>query len=143
MLAAGTRQLDLHQFVRLQGDIQLGRHGLGHAALADADDGLAVMSAGPKKEPLSAGEHGGVSVDDETQASLGEALASIKRELAAIVVFGALYAWGVIHWFDGLEEAVLLAGYGVGAAVWIRVRAGGVLLALRHRVRKGHGSQQE
>lgn len=71
-----------------------------------------------------------------------EALAAIKRELAAIVVFGALYAWAVIHWFGGLEEAVLLAGYGVGAALWIRVRGGGLLLSLRHGRRGNDGPQQ-
>lgn len=99
------------------------------------------MSTRTKKEPLGTGEHEAVSADDERKASLGEALASIKRELGAIVAFGALYAWAVIHWFDGLEEAVLLAGYGVGAALWIRIRAGGLLLSLRHGGRRDDGPQ--
>lgn len=100
------------------------------------------MCTRTKKESLGTGEHEAVSAGDARNASLGEALASIKRELGAIVVFGGLYAWAVIHWFDGLEEAVLLAGYGVGAALWIRVRAGGLLLSLRRGGRRDNGAQQ-
>lgn len=99
------------------------------------------MSTRTKKESLGTGEHAAASTGEERKASLGEALASIKRELAAIIVFGALFAWAVIHWFDGLEEAVLLAGYGVGAALWVRVRAGGLLLSLRHGGRRDDGPQ--
>lgn len=106
------------------------------------------MSPRTKKQPLVAGKHEEGTAGDEGGASLArvheDALAAIKRELGAIIVFGALFAIAVMHWFDGLEEAVLLAGYGVGAALWIRVRAGGLLLSLRrHRGGKDHGTQQE
>lgn len=106
------------------------------------------MGTGTKKQPLVAGEHetgsgsggggAGASVADVHR----EALAAIKRELGAIIVFGALFAFAVIRWLDGLEEAVLLGGYGVGAALWIRIRAGGLLLSLRRR-RNDDGAQQE
>ena len=106
------------------------------------------MGTGPEKSSLIAGEHGAGSGGDEAGASVADvhrdALASIKRELGAIIVFGALFAFAVMRWFDGLEEAVLLGGYGVGAALWIRVRAGGLLLSLRrHRRGNGDGAQQE
>lgn len=85
---------------------------------------------------------------DDGGASLArvhrEALASIKRELGAILVFGAMFAWAVMHWTEGLEEAVLLGGYGVGAALWIRVRVYGLLRSAR-RAAPGErdGPQQE
>ena len=106
------------------------------------------MSPGTKKQPLVAGEHGDDTGGEETGASLArvhrDALAAIKRELGAIIVFGAVFAVVVMRWFDGLEEAVLLAGYGVGAAIWIRVRAGGLLLSLRRHGRgKDDGAEQE
>lgn len=139
-------QLDLDQLVGPQGGVQLGRDGFRQTALTDADNGFAAMGTRTKKESLIAGEHGSPADDGETGASLArvhrEALAAIKRELAAIVVFGALYGWAVVHWFDGLEEAVLLAGYGVGAALWIRVRAGGLLLSLRRGRGRDDGPQQ-
>lgn len=103
------------------------------------------MGSGTKKTPLGTGEHEAASAAGNGAASLThrEALAAIKRELGAIVLFGALFAWAVIHWFEGLEEAVLLGGYGVGAAIWIRVRAGGLLLAWRRGSRGGDDGPQQ
>ena len=73
-----------------------------------------------------------------------DAIAAIKLELGAIVVFGVVLVIAVFHWFDGLEEAVLLGGYGVGAAIWIRLRVRGLLLADRRARREGgDGPQQE
>ena len=105
------------------------------------------MSPGTEEETLVTREHRDESTVGEG-ASLSpvhrEALASIKRELAAIVVFGALFAWAVLSWTEGAEEAVLLGGYGVGAAIWIRVRAAGLLRSHRMAQREsGNGPQQE
>ncbi|MDZ7749588.1 MAG: hypothetical protein U5K43_12895 [Halofilum sp. (in: g-proteobacteria)] len=41
-------------------------------------------------------------------------------------------------WLDGVQGLVVLGGYGLGAALWIRVRVMGLLLAARgHDPRAG------
>jgi len=105
------------------------------------------MGTGTEEEALVTRKHREDSSVEEG-ASLSpvhrEALASIKRELAAIVLFGIAFAWAVLAWTDGLEEAVLLAGYGVGAGIWIRVRVSGLLRSVRdERRRNGDGPKQE
>ena len=68
--------------------VELGGDGVGHTALTDAHDRLAVMGTGTEEETLVTREHREGSTVEEG-ASLSpvhrEALASIKRELAAIV----------------------------------------------------------
>jgi len=58
-------------------------------------------------------------------------MAAIKRELVAVLIVGLAGIPLVSLWLDGLRELLVLAGYGVGAALWIRVRAYGLLLASR------------
>ena len=69
------------------------------------------------------------------------ALAAIKRELGAIILFGAIAAPLVIHYLEGLRELGVLAGYGLGAALWVHTRARGLLMALRQarRQRRRYG----
>lgn len=150
LVAIGAGELHLDQFVGPQGRIEFRGQGVGHPALADPNDRLAVMSTGTKKESLVTREHrdgsgvkGGASLTHVHR----EAVAAIKRELAAIVLFGIAFTWAVFHWTEGLEESVLLGGYGVGAALWIRIRVYGLLRSHRSAgARAGeedHGSQQE
>lgn len=147
-VAIRAGQFHLDQLVRAQRRVEFGNQGVGHAALTDAHDRLAAMGTGTEKETLVTRKHGDESGGVEGGASLSplhrEALASIKRELAAIVLFGIAFAWAVLYWTEGLEEAVLLVGYGVGAAIWIRVRVSGLLRAVRDaRRRGGDGPKQE
>jgi len=146
-LAVRARELHLDEFVRAQGGVEFGGQGIGDAALSDENDRLAAVSTGTEEESLITREHREQSGSDGG-ASLSplhrEALASIKRELGAIVLFGVGFAWAVMHWTEGLEEAVLLTGYGVGAAIWIRVRAAGWLRAVRDARRgESDGPRQE
>jgi hypothetical protein len=148
LVAVRAGQFHLHQLVRAQRRVEFRGQGVGHAALTDTHDRLAVMGTGTEEEALVTRKHGDQSGGVEGCASLSplhrEALASIKRELAAIVLFGIAFAWAVLHWTEGLEETVLLAGYGLGAAIWIRVRVSGLLRAVRDaRRRDGDGSKQE
>ncbi len=62
-----------------------------------------------------------------------EAVAAIKRELAALVLAGALVLWAAATWFEGVRELAIIAGYGLGAALWIHARARGLLHAARMR----------
>lgn len=62
----------------------------------------------------------------------GDALAAIKRELAAVVVVGVVGAPLVMQWLEGARELAVLAAYGVGAALWVQTRVRGLLLAVRH-----------
>lgn len=66
------------------------------------------------------------------------ALAAVKRELAAIVLVGILGAPLVVLWLDGLRELAVLAGYGLGGALWVHARARGLIHAAA-RARRGHG----
>jgi hypothetical protein len=59
------------------------------------------------------------------------AVAGIKRELAAVLLVGLAAIPLVSFWLDGMRELVVLGGYGLGAAIWVRVRAHGLLLAAR------------
>jgi len=70
--------------------------------------------------------------------ALTGALTAIRRELAAIVVVAAVGAPLVMLWLDGARELVVLAGYGLGAILWIHARVRGVRLAARRaRCRRG------
>jgi len=88
---------------------------------------------------LRAGEHDTPPDAAGAGASLARrheaALAAVKRELAAIVVVGALGAPAVVYWLDGLRELAVLGGYGIGGALWIHARARGLLLAVRQAER--------
>lgn len=93
-----------------------------------------------KISDLRAAEHAaspGDGAGESRRASLardhGAALAAIKRELAAVLVVGLAAIPLVALWLDGVRELVVLAGYGIGAAIWIRVRVLGLLLAARAR----------
>lgn len=68
------------------------------------------------------------------------ALAAIKRELAAILLVGVAGAPLVVIWLDGLRELAVLAGYGIGGALWVHVRARGLSHAARARRGGGDGT---
>ncbi len=125
--------------MRREGLVEFVGHGIGEAALADAHQGLLIMGLGTEEGDLGTGEHH----DSESAASLEgdatvahqqrEALAAIKRELAALVLVGALVLWAAAAWFDGGRELAIIAGYGLGAALWVHARARGLLYAARQR----------
>ena len=92
------------------------------------------MGLSPEEADLGTAEHrddrsaeGGASLARDAHA----ALASIKRELAAIVLFALIGAPLVMYWLDGARELAVLGAYGVGAGLWVHTRARGLLLALR------------
>ena len=62
---------------------------------------------------------------------LAAALAAVKRELAAILLVGLAGIPLASLWLEGLREVLVLAGYGLGGAIWVRVRVRGVLLHAR------------
>lgn len=67
-------------------------------------------------------------------------MAAIKRELAAVLLVGLAGLPLVALWLDGWRELAVIAGYGVGGAIWVRVRAYGLLLAAGRRDgRRGRG----
>lgn len=68
------------------------------------------------------------------------ALAAIKRELAAILLAGAVGAPLVVLWLDGPRELAVLAGYGIGGALWVHVRARGLIRAVRAGRGQGDGT---
>ncbi|MFW5970198.1 MAG: hypothetical protein ACOCP9_06125 [Halofilum sp. (in: g-proteobacteria)] len=123
-------------------------HGVGEAALAEAYNGLAAMGLSPEESDLGTAEHR-EDRSDENGASLARdtdaALASIKRELAAIIVVAIIGAPLVMHWLEGARELAVLGAYGLGAGLWVHTRARGLLLALRQarraerRTERRHG----
>lgn len=84
------------------------------------------------QDPESAEGQGGATVSQQQR----EALAAVKRELAALVLTGVLVLWVAASWFDGVRELAIIAGYGLGAALWIHARARGLLYAARQHVRR-------
>lgn len=68
---------------------------------------------------------------DSVPATPLEGLAAVKRELAAVLLFGLAAIPLVGLWLDGVRELLVLAAYGVGGALWIRTRALGLILAAR------------
>ncbi len=140
--AVRAGQADLDQLVVVERLFQLPHDGVGEAALAEANDGLAPVGAGAEVGDLGPSKHdsGDSATEGESLARrAGPALADIKRELAAIVVVGAAGAPLVIHYLEGTRELGVLAAYGVGAALWVHTRARGVLLALRRGQGRGSG----
>jgi hypothetical protein len=119
-------------------------HGVGEPALAEAYNGLAVMGLSPEESDLGTAEHR-EDRSAESGASLARdadaALASIKRELAAIIIVAVIGAPLVMHWLEGARELAVLGAYGVGAGLWVHTRARGLLLALRQarRAEQRHG----
>lgn len=96
-----------------------------------------LEAAEQEAAPEASGEQAAIVAS----AAAESALAGIKRELAAVLVVGLAGIPLVSLWLDGTRELVVLGGYGVGAAIWVRVRAHGLLLAARGRaVRDGHGA---
>ncbi len=119
-------------------------HGVGEPTLAEAYNGFAAMGLSSEESDLGTAEHredrsgeNGASLARDTDA----ALASIKRELAAIIVVAAIGAPLVMHWLEGARELAVLGAYGVGAGLWVHTRARGLLLALRQarRAERRHG----
>jgi len=79
-----------------------------------------------------------MGVDEQTgservASDVAEGLAALKRELAAVVIFGALLVPVVSYLLDDGRGLAVLAAYGVGGAVWVRIRVRGLLLAARQR----------
>jgi hypothetical protein len=120
--------------VVVQGLFQLLDDRLGEPTLAEAYNRLAAMGLSPEESDLGTAEHR-AEQSGENAASLARdadaALASIKRELAAIVVVAVIGAPLVMHWLEGVRELAVLGAYGVGAGLWVHTRARGLLLALR------------
>lgn len=125
---------DLDQLVVVERLVEFLDHGVGEPALAEAYNGFAAMGLSPEETDLGTVEHR-EDRSGESGASLARdadaALASIKRELAAIVIVAAIGAPLVMHWLEGARELAVLAAYGVGAGLWVHTRARGLLLALR------------
>lgn len=139
------REANLDKFVGVQGLFELLDHGVGESALAEAYNGLAVMGLSPEETDLGTAEHredrsveSGASLARDADA----ALASIKRELAAILVVAVIGAPLVMYWLEGARELAVLGAYGVGAGLWVHTRARGLLLALRQarRAERRHGA---
>jgi len=135
---------DLDQFMVIERLFEFLDHGIGEPALAEAYNGLAAMGLSPEETDLGTAEHR----EDRSSESGGSlardadaALASIKRELAAILVVALIGAPLVIYWLEGARELAVLGAYGVGAGLWVHTRARGLLLALRQARRAGrqHG----
>lgn len=92
------------------------------------------MRLSAKERDLGTAEHAGShgnDADTSLARELGAAVAAIKRELAAILVVAAIGAPVVLAWLEGLQEVVVLAGYGLGALLWIHARVRGLRLAAR------------
>lgn len=130
--------------MRLQRLIELVGNGIGQATLTDSNDRLVAMGLGTEVTNLRTGEHQKTSQAShmvEEPASVardgGAAVAAIKRELGALVIVGALSIPLVALWLDGVRELAVLAGYGLGAALWIHARGRGLLYAMRGRRRDG------
>lgn len=124
--------------------VELVGDGLGEAALADTHERLALMGLGPEVSDLRTSEHRqdpeaeeAVERPTSVTSDAREAVAAIKRELAAIVIVGALGLVLAGYWLEGARELAVIAGYGLGAALWIHARARGLLYAARGRMRKG------
>lgn len=138
-------QPDFHEFVVVERLLEFLDHGVGEPALAKAYDGFAAMGLSPEERDLGTAEHRG-NRSSENIASLARdadaALASIKRELAAIIVVAVIGAPLVMHWLEGARELAVLGAYGVGAGLWVHTRARGLLLALREarRAERRHGA---
>lgn len=138
------REPDLDEFMVVERLFEFLDHGIGEPALAEAYNGFAVMGLSPEETDLVAVEH-----DEDQSSEMGAnlardtdaALAAIKRELAAILVFALIGAPLVIYWLEGARELAVLGAYGVGAGLWVHTRARGLLLALRQTRRAGrrHG----
>jgi len=128
----------------VQGLFQFAHHGVSEPALAEAHDGFAMMGLGPQKGDLGTTEHGTARAND-VNGSLARGveatLAAIKRELAAVLVVGLIGAPLVMLGLEGAREALVLAGYGLGAILWVHVRVRGLRLALR-RARRDPTSGQ-
>lgn len=141
--AVGSRQPDFDQLMGPQGVIELVGDGIGEPALAEPHDRFAAMGLGTEVSNLGTGEHrrdpqDSQAVDEPASvARHARALAAIKRELAAIVIVGALGLPLASIWLDGAREVAVLAGYGLGAALWVHARARGLLYAARGRQRSG------
>lgn len=129
-----TGDADLHQFMRGEGAVELGEHGVGQAILADAHYGIAVMGASAKKPDLPGGQHGtaptgngvsGTRILADPQTAFDE----VKLDLGAIIVVAVIGAPLVMWALDGVAEIVLLGGYGCGAGLWLYCRTKGVLAA--------------
>ena len=126
----------------VQGLFQFAHHGVSEPALAEAHDGFAVMGLGPQKGDLGTTEHGIARADDDGRSlarGIEATLAAIKRELAAVLVVGLIGAPLVMTGLEGVREALVLGGYGLGAILWVHVR--GLRLALR-RARRDRASGQ-
>lgn len=131
-----------------QGLVELVGDGIGEAALADTYQRLLIMGLGPEVGDLGTSEHrdseaavsqnGGATVAHQQH----EALAAIKRELGALVLAGVLVLWAAASWFEGGRELAIIAGYGLGAALWVHARARGLLYAARQRGRR-EGAEQD
>lgn len=139
--AVGPRQAHLDEFVGLEGVVELVGHGVGKPALTEPYDRLAAMGLGTEVGDLGTGEHWQNPRDSraaEEPASVARqgpaaAVAAIKCELAAIVIVGALAIPLAAMWLEGIRELAVLAGYGMGAALWVHARARGLLYAARGR----------
>ena len=133
-VAVGRGEADLDQLVVVERLFQFPDDRVRQAALSEPDDGLAAMGLSTQEGDLGPTEHG-VSRVADGRASLAReveaALAAIKRELAAILLVALVGAPFVISGMDGLRATIVLGGYGLGAGLWIHVRARGLMLALR------------
>ncbi len=132
--------------MRLQGVVELVGDGVGEPALAEPHERFAAMGLGTEVSNLGTGEHRenpqGSYVAEESNSlarQAPEAVAAIKRELAALVLVGAAAVPLAAFWLDGAREVAVLAGYGLGAALWIHARARGLLYAAFGRPRNGGG----
>jgi hypothetical protein len=102
------------------------------------------MGLGPQKGDLGTTEHGTARADERGKSlarGVEATLAAIKRELAAVLVVGLIGAPLVMTGLEGVREAFVLGGYGLGALLWVHVRVRGLRLALR-RARRGPASGQ-
>lgn len=102
------------------------------------------MGLRAKISDLGSAQHGRAPAAAAGRASLARrheaALAAVKRELAAIVLVGVIGAPLVVLWLDGLRELAVLAGYGIGGALWVHVRARGLIHAVRAPRGDGDGA---
>lgn len=134
LFTVGRREPDFHELMVVQGAVEFADDGLREAALAKAYNGFAAMGLSTEESDLGTAEHRG-DRSGENGVSLArdahDALASIKRELAAIILVAAIGAPLVMHWLEGVRELAVLGAYGVGAGLWVHTRARGLLLALR------------
>lgn len=141
LTARAGRDPDLDQLVIGEGPLELADDGLREAALAQAHDRFASVGPCPEEGNLGTSKHtsGDPVAEREILARDADAaLAAIKRELAAIILFGVIVAPLVMQYLEGVRELAVLAGYGLGAGLWVHTRARGLLLALRQaRHRRG------